>query len=62
MVAKANKSRGSGDAPLLERLQRSEERLRMAVEGARLAIWEYDIVAGRLIPTPEIAEVLGLSP
>ena len=34
----------------------------MAVDGARLAIWEFDIAENRLIPTPEIADVFGLSP
>jgi PAS domain S-box-containing protein len=46
---------------LLDQLRRSEERLRLAVEGARLAIWEYDIHDNRLTPTPEIATVLGLT-
>jgi PAS domain S-box-containing protein len=63
LAAKADSKKGSsGDASLLERLRRSEERLRMAVEGARLAIWEFDIAGNRIIPTPEIADVLGLTP
>jgi PAS domain S-box-containing protein len=39
----------------------SEARLRLAVDAARLAVWEYDAVAERLLVTPELALFLGLS-
>jgi PAS domain S-box-containing protein len=61
LAAEADNGGGSGDGALLDRLRRSEERLRLAVEGARLAIWEYDIGDNLLTPTPEIAAVLGLT-
>src|SRR5215212_8828126 len=40
-------------------LRESEARLRLAVGAGRLAIWEFDVVAGALKPSPELNEILG---
>ena len=43
------------------RLQESDARLRLAVDAARMAIWEYDVLEDRPRITPELAAFLGLS-
>jgi PAS domain S-box-containing protein len=40
-------------------LRASENRLRLALDAGRLAVWEYDVASGRLKPSPELNEVLG---
>ncbi len=42
-------------------LRESEARLRLAVEAARMSIWEYDVRLQRLQPSSELAAFLGLS-
>ncbi len=41
------------------RLNRSEARLRLAVEAARLAVWSYDLASARLENTAELNRLLG---
>jgi PAS domain S-box-containing protein len=43
-------------------LRESEARLRLAVDAAQMAIWEYDSASERLKLSPELADFLGLSP
>ncbi|TMJ16409.1 MAG: response regulator [Alphaproteobacteria bacterium] len=50
----------TADRPLTP-LQTAEARLRLAVDAARMAIWEYDVAAERLEATPELATFLGLT-
>jgi PAS domain S-box-containing protein len=44
------------------RLRESEARLRLAVDAAGMAIWEYDAAAERLKLSPDLAAFLGLRP
>ena len=41
------------------RLQESEARLRLAVDAARLAIWQYDAATAKVESTPELNRMLG---
>ncbi len=43
-------------------LRDSEERLRLALEGAGAGMWSWDIAEDRLIWTPRCKEIFGLSP
>lgn len=43
-------------------LRESEEKLRLAVDGARIGLWDWDIEAGRLRLSPRSWEILGLAP
>ena len=40
-------------------LRESEQRLRLAIDAGRLAIWEYDVASGQIKPSPELNELLG---
>jgi PAS domain S-box-containing protein len=46
----------------LEALRASEERLAHALEGTQQALWDWDLVAGRLYRSPRWFEMLGLEP
>jgi len=46
----------------LGRLQRSEARLRLALEGAREGIWDWDVETRELYLSPEASQILGLAP
>lgn len=46
-------------APLVRRLARSEERLRRALEGSRLALWEYDTGTRRIQMSAEWSTMRG---
>lgn len=41
-------------------LKRSQERLELAIDAARLGLWEYDIVSGELIWNARIREMYGI--
>jgi PAS domain S-box-containing protein len=41
------------------RIRKSESRLRLAIEAARLAVWEYDIGSDTVQSTPEFNRLLG---
>ncbi len=43
-------------------LGRSEERLQLALAGADLGIWDYDVRTGRLVHSARCAEMLGYQP
>jgi diguanylate cyclase (GGDEF)-like protein/PAS domain S-box-containing protein len=45
-----------------EALRKSEERFRLAAQGANDALWDWDVVADRFCVTARWAEMLGLSP
>lgn len=45
-----------------EGLRESEERLKLAVEGADLAIWNRDISTGEVVGNRRYAEIIGISP
>lgn len=45
-----------------ESVRRSEERLRLATEAARVAVWEYDFVAGQMTRTENHDALYGLEP
>ena len=45
-----------------EALRASETRYRLAVDAGRLAVWEYDLRAGTLKPSPELRDLLRLDP
>lgn len=40
-------------------LRQSEARLRLAIDAGRMAIWELDVAADRLVVTPELNRLLG---
>ena len=44
-----------------EELRIAEERLRLAVEGANVGLWNYDITSGRLSWDPKIREQFGVA-
>ncbi len=46
----------------LKLLQRSETRLRLALEGAREGIWDWDVESGDLYLSPRACMILGLDP
>ncbi|XXX80382.1 PAS domain S-box protein [Sorangium sp. So ce134] len=50
------KAEASGD----ERLRESEERLRLALAGGHLGVWEWDLPSGRLFWSEEALECAGL--
>lgn len=41
-------------------LQTSENRLTLAIEAARMAVWEYDIIADEVSPSAELNRLFGL--
>jgi PAS domain S-box-containing protein len=43
-------------------VRENEARLRLAVEAGRLAVWEYDVAARRLIGNEQLCRVLGYPP
>lgn len=45
-----------------ESVRRSEERLRLATEAARVAVWEYDFVAGQMTRTENHDALYGIPP
>ncbi|MFO7656416.1 MAG: PAS domain S-box protein, partial [Bacteroidales bacterium] len=45
-----------------ENLIRSEERLRLALKGARQGLWDIDILTGDTLVTPEYETMLGYAP
>ncbi|HEY8382761.1 MAG TPA: PAS domain S-box protein [Microvirga sp.] len=45
-----------------EALRASEQRLRLAIEAAQIAIWEFDVAAQQLMPSPELNIMLGYPP
>lgn len=45
-----------------EMLQQSEQRLRMAGQGARVGIWEFDVESGNLWMSPECEALYGETP
>ena len=47
-------------APTADTLQWAEERLRLAVEAARLGPWEWDIVEGKVSWSPALEELHGI--
>ena len=47
-------------APTADTLQWAEERLRLAVEAARLGPWEWDIVSGKVDWSPALEEIHGI--
>jgi diguanylate cyclase (GGDEF)-like protein/PAS domain S-box-containing protein len=51
-------------APLIRRLERSEERLALALDGARLALWDLDVRTGKVWLDSQWAQMLeaGSSP
>ena len=46
----------------LHRLEQSEARLRLALEGAREGIWDWDVATGELYLSPQACLILGLDP
>ncbi len=48
--------------PLAQRLRTSEERLTLALEGSRLALWDWDIVKAEIYFSKEWQEMLGAAP
>jgi len=46
----------------LSQLQRSEARLRLALEGAREGIWDWDVETGELYLSPQASHILGFAP
>jgi PAS domain S-box-containing protein len=44
------------------RLQESEEQLRLAMKAAHMGMWNWDLVRGEIIWTPEHEQLLGLAP
>ena len=42
-------------------VEESEEHFRLAVQSARLGIWDYDVLSGRRSWSPEFREMLGLT-
>jgi len=50
----------ASDNSVLEELLRNEERLRLATQAARVAIWEYDFVAGQMTRTDNHDALYGL--
>src|SRR5262245_20225977 len=46
-----------GDA---EALRASEERLRLAIKGAGIAVWDYDLISDRATLSPECCALVGL--
>ncbi|MGI9510039.1 MAG: putative bifunctional diguanylate cyclase/phosphodiesterase, partial [Geminicoccaceae bacterium] len=45
----------------LDRLQQSEARLRLALEGAREGLWDWNVETGELYLSPEAGSILGFS-
>ena len=45
-----------------ERLRHSEARLSLAIDAARLAIWEYDVAGAAIRGSPELNRILGFPP
>ena len=41
------------------RVRKSEQRLRLAIEAGRLAIWEYDLATDEVTSTPDLNRMLG---
>lgn len=46
----------------LDQLQQSEARLRLALEGAREGLWDWNVETGELYLSPEAGSILGFSP
>ncbi|MGI9500859.1 MAG: sensor domain-containing protein [Geminicoccaceae bacterium] len=46
----------------LGRLQQSEARLRLALEGAREGLWDWNVETGELYLSPEAGAILGMAP
>ncbi len=44
------------------RLRDSEERLRLALEGARMGTWEWEVTTGAVAWSPHVDSILGLPP
>jgi PAS domain S-box-containing protein len=52
-----------GDRKSVETLlQESEERLRLAVEGADLGMWDYDLISGQLVWSDRCKALFGVDP
>jgi PAS domain S-box-containing protein len=45
-----------------ERLRASEEKLRLAQEGAGIGSWDWNIVTGEMVHSPRCLEIFGLQP
>jgi PAS domain S-box-containing protein len=45
-----------------QELKRSEERLRLAVQAGRMAIWDWDVASGQSIWNEQLYEMLGYEP
>ncbi len=43
-------------------LRESELRQRLAIDAARMAVWEFSVAAGEVTATPELNRILGLDP
>ncbi|MEW6348455.1 MAG: PAS domain S-box protein [Thermodesulfobacteriota bacterium] len=43
-------------------LRESQERLELALQGAKLGLWDWDIVTDRIVRSPHCAQILGLEP
>ncbi len=55
----------TASAKLREReaaIRESEERLRLAVDAGRMAVWNFDVQADRLIGSPELYQLFGFPP
>jgi diguanylate cyclase (GGDEF)-like protein/PAS domain S-box-containing protein len=48
--------------PLMQRVLRSEQRLRMALDGSQLALWDWDIAAAKMHLSDRWAAILGGAP
>jgi len=44
---------------LLEEISRSEQRMELALDGANLAIWDFDVASGKFNHSPRLIEMLG---
>jgi PAS domain S-box-containing protein len=44
------------------RLKESEERLKLALDGANVSFWDHDLVTGKIVRSKRFAEMLGYSP
>jgi PAS domain S-box-containing protein len=47
---------------LEEELQQSNETLKLAIDAARLAVWEYDLEKRHVVVTPDLKRMMGFAP
>jgi PAS domain S-box-containing protein len=43
-------------------LAESEERLRLALEGARMGLWDWNLITNRIVWSPNLERIMGLEP